>query len=57
MENLVPEESDSSGKIEISIKLEDIDDWYNRVQDSKKDIYVTYLYFTNQLISKYLSNS
>lgn len=56
-DKLLPEECDGSGKIDISIKLEDIDDWYNRVQDSKKDIYVTYLHFTNQLISEYVSNS
>jgi GTPase SAR1 family protein len=56
-DKLLPEKYDNSGKIDISIKLEDIDNWFNRVQDSKKDIYVTYLYFTNQLISEYVSNS
>ena len=56
-DKLLPEEHDNSEKIDISIKLEDIDDWFNRVQDSKKDVYVTYLYFTNQLIADYASNS
>lgn len=55
-DKLLPEGHDGSEKIDISIKLEDIDDWFNRVQDSKKDIYLTYLYFTNQLISEYVSN-
>lgn len=56
-DKLMPEEHDGSEKIDISVKLEDIDDWFNRVQDSKKDVYVTYLYFTNQLIVDYASNS
>ena len=56
-DKLLPEEHDGSEKIDISVKLEDIDDWFNRVQDSKKDVYVTYLYFTNQLIANYASNS
>ncbi|MFA0834630.1 MAG: hypothetical protein ACC609_11550 [Methanobacterium formicicum] len=53
-EGLLPEEASSSGKIEVHVELKDIDEWYNRVQDSKQGIYAAYYHFSNQLISAYL---
>lgn len=50
-------EDNNSNKIDIRIKLEDIDEWYNRVQETKIDIYTIYLYFANKYILGYKSTA